>query len=65
MLIRCSFAESENETSFDPFPGGMEARRRGCKCPYQPLLDGTVTFDSECPVHDGRIRALAVSNDDQ
>jgi len=52
MLIRCTFAEGESEETFLPFPGGCEAVKAGCTCPYQPFPDGTVTFDSECPVHE-------------
>lgn len=52
MLIRCAFEKGESEASFHPFPGGREARMQGCTCPYQPFMDGTITFDSECPVHE-------------
>lgn len=52
MLVRCTFSEGESEESFHPFPGGREARRAGCTCPYQPTPDGSVTFDSDCPVHE-------------
>lgn len=52
MLVTCKFIEGEDETAFRPFPGGREARKAGCICPYQPFPDGTVTFDSDCPVHE-------------
>lgn len=51
MQIRCIFTEGEDEMSFQPFPGGKRAQALGCTCPYQPIPDGTVTFDANCPIH--------------
>ena len=52
MIITCKFSEGEDEMSFHPFPGGQKARHMGCTCPYQPFIDGHITFDSDCPVHE-------------
>lgn len=52
MLVTCKLGRPEDASQIKPFPGGQEARRMGCCCPYQPIPDCTVTFDSECKVHE-------------
>jgi hypothetical protein len=52
MLVTCKLEKPVEPGDFDPFPGGRKAKQMGCTCPYQPIEDGTVTFSSDCPVHE-------------
>ena len=52
MLVICKLQNEDETFQIKPFPGGQKARLMGCCCPYQPTPDGTVTFDSECKVHE-------------
>lgn len=52
MLVTCNLPSDWKPGDFDPFPGGQEARHMGCCCPYQPVENGQITFDSKCKVHE-------------
>jgi hypothetical protein len=52
MLVTCSLKNDNEAMQIQPFPGGQKARQMGCRCPYQPIPNCTVVFDSECKVHE-------------
>jgi len=51
MLVICTLPNDWKPGDFDPFPGGRQARKMGCSCPYQPFDGGQIAFDADCKVH--------------
>ena len=52
MWVSCALENEDDVFKIKPFPGGKAAQRQGCTCPYQPVPNGRVVFNSECPVHE-------------